>query len=238
MERNIRDSDIWSVQNKHASYTGCNRSSVQSRSVHVPPAMCIFYLRTVRFSSSASILFPSRLFLYLTQTWMAFSWCSSWCNGLCFFSMRSQHCPAFVRAIFMATEHLWLNIHLLWSYRLYEYNNFNLVDPQDLLRPPAYYGDVDIVAIFPILVSGCVMLLPILNWSDVVRKHEARAVVIGWGILMYLTMILTLRTLFRWTTPFIIFTQVSSCIINSTLGCTADDVIVHYSFISSNFYRK
>lgn len=152
--------------------------------------MCISHLRTVRVSTSTFVLFTSRLLLYLTQTRMAFNWCSSQDS---------------------LTVKLTKFFHL--SSRLYEYNNFDFNDPQARLLPPKYFGDVDIIAIFPILVSGCVMLPPILSWSEVVRKHEARAVVIYWGLLMFLTTSLTLRLIFHWAIPYI-FTQVASCIIS------------------------
>ena len=128
--------------------------------------------------------------------------------------------------------------HFHWSTRLYEYNNFDFNDPQALLLPPKKFGDVDIVAIFPILVSGCVMLPPILSWSEVVRKHEARAVVICWGLLMFLTTSLTLRLIFHWAVPYMIYTQVASCIVNDTRGCNINHTLSHNSFISSDFYRK
>lgn len=82
------------------------------------------------------------------------------------------------------------------------------------------------------------MLPPILSGSEVVRKHEARAVVIYWGLLMFLTTIITLRIIFHWAVPYIILTQVAACIINDTQGCNMNHALSHNSFISSDFYRK
>ncbi|KAI9797217.1 MAG: hypothetical protein M1833_005626 [Piccolia ochrophora] len=50
---------------------------------------------------------------------------------------------------------------------------------------PVEWGDADLFAIFPIVVAGCIMLTPILNWSITVRDNEARPVVAWWGLLMF-----------------------------------------------------
>ena len=50
---------------------------------------------------------------------------------------------------------------------------------------PIDWGDADLFAIFTVVVAGCIMLTPILNWSITVRENDARPVVAWWGGLMF-----------------------------------------------------
>lgn len=63
----------------------------------------------------------------------------------------------------------------------YDFNFSTSLSPHD----PIDWGDADIFAIFPIVVAGCIMLTPILNWSITVRENDARPVVAWWGLLMF-----------------------------------------------------
>ncbi|KAL8702584.1 MAG: hypothetical protein Q9201_004243 [Fulgogasparrea decipioides] len=42
------------------------------------------------------------------------------------------------------------------------------------------YGDLDLEGIFPILEAGCIMLTPILNWSNEIRL-QTRIIIVCWG---------------------------------------------------------
>ncbi|RDL29901.1 uncharacterized protein BP5553_10528 [Venustampulla echinocandica] len=47
------------------------------------------------------------------------------------------------------------------------------------------FSDPDNFGIFPILSTSGIMLTPILMWSTSVKKHQAQAVIIYWGILVF-----------------------------------------------------
>jgi hypothetical protein len=80
--------------------------------------------------------------------------------------------------------------------------------------------------IYPILVAGCNMLTPILNWSTTVRKHQAGAIIVYWGLLMFAALIATLTKLFTGGfEPFSNYTQLATCHIDPAMGCTFDEVV-------------
>jgi len=51
------------------------------------------------------------------------------------------------------------------------------------------FGDIDVFGIYPILASAAIMLTPILNWSVTIRKHDAQAAVVYWGILIFAALV-------------------------------------------------
>jgi hypothetical protein len=64
--------------------------------------------------------------------------------------------------------------------------------------------------IYLILVAGCIMLTPILNWSTTVRKHQAGAIIVYWGLLTFAALIATLTKLFTGGfEPFSNYTQLT-----------------------------
>jgi hypothetical protein len=91
-------------------------------------------------------------------------------------------------------RHIWLSTAALGTAMTYaataDVHSFALfskfkfsasASPQD----PIEWADADLFAIFPIVVAGCIMLTPILNWSITVRENDARPVVAWWGALMF-----------------------------------------------------
>lgn len=121
--------------------------------------------------------------------------------------------------------------------RRYDYNAY----PDSGLaldQPPSYYGDADLVGIFPIIVAGCIMLTPILNWSTMIRKHHAQAVVLYWGFLMFFALIFTLPPTVRSVQPYIVG-KLATCVIDPRLGCTYENVIGDDTLvISVDFYQR
>lgn len=124
--------------------------------------------------------------------------------------------------------------------RRYDYNTD--VESSDVIREsrsPRYYGDTDLSGIFPILVAGCIMLTPILNWSTMIRKHHAQPVVLYWGIIMFFALIFTLPPSAEGVQPYFI-RKLATCFKDKSLGCTYEDVIDGdgFSVISLDFYNK
>ena len=130
--------------------------------------------------------------------------------------------------------------HTFYLHSRYRYHNWpyyetvETVPPLD--KPANYYGDIDLVAILPILVSGCVMLTPILNWSQIVRKHKAQAVVIWWGVLMYAALIPVLIVGWWGVDPYYVSTQISTCS-NQPPNCNYE-VIQYNDFESKDFFER
>ncbi|KAI9811905.1 MAG: hypothetical protein M1827_005256 [Pycnora praestabilis] len=115
-------------------------------------------------------------------------------------------------------------VHVFALLARYKYKLPNYADPSLEYQPPNEYGDIDLVAIFPILVTGCIMLTPILNWSTTVRNYEAQPVVVYWGFLMFAALIASLTKFSHAQSPFPVYTQVATCELNVTNGCTFDQV--------------
>ena len=104
--------------------------------------------------------------------------------------------------------------------------------------PPDKLGDLDLQAIFPILVAGSIMLTPILSFSTTVKKHKARSVVIFWGILIFCAMVPTFVIVIKGVIPSIALSQVSTCTLDPTLGCTYENLMTNYSGQSLNLYKQ
>jgi hypothetical protein len=51
------------------------------------------------------------------------------------------------------------------------------------------FGDIDFFGIVPVLSASGVMLAPILTWSKTFRTHEARPVVVAWGLLIFVSLV-------------------------------------------------
>jgi hypothetical protein len=51
------------------------------------------------------------------------------------------------------------------------------------------FGDIDFFGIVPVLSASGVMLAPILTWSTTFRTHEARPVVVAWGLLIFVSLV-------------------------------------------------
>ncbi|KAF2814957.1 uncharacterized protein BDZ99DRAFT_458915 [Mytilinidion resinicola] len=64
------------------------------------------------------------------------------------------------------------------------------------------YGDVDLLAIFPILAAAGIMLAPILNWSTTIRRHRAQAIIIWWGILIFVGLVPAWIYMYGWGEKF------------------------------------
>ena len=93
-------------------------------------------------------------------------------------------------------------------------------------KPPTDLGDADLVGIYPVLVAGCIMLTPILNWSTTVRKNKAGAIIVYWGCLMFAALIATLSKLANGGVfPFAEYTQLATCHLDRATGCTYDAVV-------------
>ncbi|KAF2501340.1 hypothetical protein BU16DRAFT_196457 [Lophium mytilinum] len=60
------------------------------------------------------------------------------------------------------------------------------------------YGDVDLLGIFPILAAAGIMLAPILNWSTTIRRHRAQAIIIWWGILIFVGLVPAWIYMYGW----------------------------------------
>lgn len=83
------------------------------------------------------------------------------------------------------------------------------------------------------------MLAPILNWSTMIRKHHAQAVVLYWGLLMFLALLFTLPPSVRGVQPYLL-KKLSTCLIDHSLGCTYENVISGDGLlrISLDFYHR
>ena len=112
---------------------------------------------------------------------------------------------------------------------------------QDIDHPQAAkasdYGDLDLQGIFPILVAGCVMLTPILNWSIAIREN-ARAVTVCWGALMFAAVIPSFWKVLEGITPLVDSDQLVTCAVNATKNCTLDHLLQNNDYISYDFYDK
>lgn len=58
------------------------------------------------------------------------------------------------------------------------------------------FADVDIIGILPILSASAIMVTPILLWSTTVRKFDAQAIIVWWGILIFTALAVLLGEVF------------------------------------------
>ena len=85
------------------------------------------------------------------------------------------------------------------------------------------------------------MITPILNWSVTVREKGFRPVVVYWGILMFSALLGTvIRVLHKnnGLTPFVVETQLATCIKNETIGCVKDYIYSNNLTTSWDSYNK
>ena len=122
---------------------------------------------------------------------------------------------------------------LRFKYELPSFTNLDWISP-----PPDEFGDLDLQAIFPILVAGSIMLTPILSFSTTVRKHEAHSVVIFWGILIFCALVPTFVIVIKDVAPSYALSQVSTCTLDLALGCTYDNLMNNNLGQSLNLYKK
>lgn len=114
---------------------------------------------------------------------------------------------------------------------------------QDSARPTDY-GDIDIVAILPILASSFVMLTPLLQWSKLVKEYKFKLVIVLWALLVLGALVPTVVVNFS-TVPFYsVDTQLATCQ-NKVPECSnVHEVSVLYGdpevayLDSQNFYEK
>ena len=150
-------------------------------------------------------------------------------------------------------RHLWLStaalgaamtyaatasVHALALLQRFKYETPSFMNLDWISLPPDKLGDLDLQAIFPILVAGSIMLTPILSFSTTVRKHEAHWVVIFWGILVFCAMVPTFVIVIKRVTPSIALSQVSTCTLDPTQGCTYEKLMTNNSGQSLDFYKK
>lgn len=110
-----------------------------------------------------------------------------------------------------------------------------LINPQNYRAQDL--GDLDLQAIYPILVASCIMLTPILNWSVEIREH-ARAIAVYWGLLLFTALVPTLVKVWRGVYPLIDYDQLITCDVNVTENCTLDFLLSNSAVTSSTFYNK
>lgn len=101
-----------------------------------------------------------------------------------------------------------------------------------------YFGDLDLAGIYPILAAGCIMLPPILNWSTTIRENDAQPILLYWGILMFAALVATLISIGKggYVTPYQVYTQLATCAIDNTKGCTVD--ALSNSAINNKYSRE
>lgn len=89
------------------------------------------------------------------------------------------------------------------------------------VRPPkkaSDYGDIDLVAIFPIFVAACTMLTPLLNWSTGIRQH-ARTIAVCWGFLMFAALGFTPLKILHGVDPVSDHHQYATCSVDIAKDC-------------------
>lgn len=57
--------------------------------------------------------------------------------------------------------------------------------------PVSDLGDIDMLALWVIVSSGCILMAPLLPWSSTTRKLGVRPILLYWGFLMYAELICT-----------------------------------------------
>ena len=130
------------------------------------------------------------------------------------------------------------SVHAFALLLRYRYHTPTLKNFDWIYLPPKELGDIDLQAIFPILVAGSIMLTPILNFSTTVREHEAHSVIIFWGVLVFCAMVPTFVIVIKGVIPSIILSQLSTCTLDANKGCTFENLAVNNSGVSLNLYNK
>lgn len=99
------------------------------------------------------------------------------------------------------------------------------------------FGDLDLAGIFPILVAGCIMLTPILNWSTGIVREHVRTITVLWGILMFSAAVMTFYNVWGGVQSLIDRDQFVTCSVDATKNCTLDYVSnSSTAFLSFDFY--
>lgn len=129
------------------------------------------------------------------------------------------------------------SVHAFALLLRYKYHTPNLTNLDWIYLPPKELGDIDLQAIFPILVAGSIMLTPILNFSTTVRKHEAHSVVIFWGVLLFCAMVPTFVIVVKGVTPSVILSQLSTCALDAAKNCTFENLSIINEGTSLNLYN-
>ena len=150
-------------------------------------------------------------------------------------------------------RHLWLStaalgaamtyaatasVHAFILLLRYRYRTPTLSNLDWIQMPPKELGDIDLQAIFPILVAGSIMLTPILNFSTTIRKHEAHSVVVIWGVLVFCALVPTFVLVIKGVIPSVILSQLSTCTLDVTKGCTFENLAVKNVGQSLTLYNK
>ncbi len=129
------------------------------------------------------------------------------------------------------------SVHAFALLLRYRYHTPRLQNLDWIYLPPNELGDIDLQAIFPILVAGSIMLTPILNFSTTVRQHEAHSVIIFWGLLVFCAMVPTFVIVIKGVIPSVILSQVSTCTLDVAKNCTFENLSTTNKGISSNLYN-
>lgn len=150
-------------------------------------------------------------------------------------------------------KHLWLStaalgaamtyaatasVHAFALLLRYRYHTPTLTSLDWIYLPPKELGDVDLQAIFHILVAGSIMLTPILSFSTTVKRHEAHSVIIFWGVLVFCALVPTFVITFKGVIPSVILNQLSTCALDATKGCTFENLSVINGGMSLTLYKK
>lgn len=98
-------------------------------------------------------------------------------------------------------------------------------------------GDIDLQAIFPILVAGSIMLTPILNFSNTIRHHEAHSVLIFWGILLFCALVPTFVIVIKGFITSVVLSQVSTCTLDAAKNCTFENLFHTHHGRSKDLYQ-
>ena len=103
------------------------------------------------------------------------------------------------------------------------------------------YGDFDIYGVFPILTTSAIMLAPIIMWSTTVRKHRIQAIVIYWGILIFVALLCAIYVLLKTgdEVPSNILLSIGLC--DKTPECVQDQPVGPTwgdLFVSADYYSK
>ena len=97
-------------------------------------------------------------------------------------------------------------------------------------KPINYYGDVDLVPMLPILAAGFVMLTPLLNWSQILKKHKTVAVY--WGLLIFAALVPVMLKNFNGVVPYMVLGQIATCD-KSPTKCNLQDMT---TALSQDYY--
>lgn len=130
------------------------------------------------------------------------------------------------------------SVHAFALLLRYRYHTPSFKNLEWIYLPPKELGDIDLQAIFPILVAGSIMLTPILTFSTTVRHHEAHSVVIFWGLLVFCAMVPTFVIVIKGVVPSVILSQMSTCALDAAKGCTFENLYVKNNGSSLDLYNK